>query len=198
MQITFNRSMMDGKTEPTDGHLFLIYHEARAFPFVAHAIAGGYAISHLLSGRRVENCTASVTEPVTLDEAISGFRARVDIGATQLDYLEEKASNFPIMNPGWKLLIERRAQGVREFTELSTVHLRPEDLQVIGNLIASEEWESGFNGSTGVFVWLGYKASKFCPDTLKVILANLDTDYVLFDRDAPTHPRFPEFADLWD
>ncbi len=198
MQITFNRSMMDGKTEPTDGHAFLVFQEACAFAFVAHAIEGGYAISHLRSGRRVESCTATVTEPVTLGDAISGFRAKVDTGAIELTYVEEKASRFPVVNPAWRLTVKQRSQGVREFTEMSTVHLPPEDLQVIGNLIDSEEWESGFSGSTGVLLWRGYKDSQFCPEALRTILADLDTDYVLFEPAAPTHPPFPEFAEFWD
>ncbi|KIC38834.1 hypothetical protein RA27_18240 [Ruegeria sp. ANG-R] len=197
MEITFNRSTMGGQAEPTDGHLFLIYQEGQAYALVAHAIKGGYAISHLPSGRRVENCVASLQEPVSLDEAISGFRAQVDIGVTELNLIEDRAANFPVVNRDWKLQVERRATGVREFTELSTVHLRPKDLQAVANLIAGEEWESGFSGSTGLFVWRGYKTSEFCPDPLRIILEDLDTDYVMFDRDAPVHPRFRTFEDSW-
>jgi hypothetical protein len=198
MEITFNSPMMDGSTQQRDGQLFMVYDKDRPYPFVAHPIPGGFAISHLPSGRRVENCTATQTDPVTLDEAITGFRAQIEIGATNLDHLEEIAAACEVINPDWKAQAQQRAESVRAFTEMSTVHLRPEDLQVIENLVAEKEWESAFNGATGVFVWRGYKASKFCPEPLKHILTQLDTDYVLFDRDAPTHSRFPEFSAFWD
>ena len=198
MDVTFNYSMMDGSTKQVTGHLFLIYQGGRAVPFVAHAIAGGYAISHLPTGRRVESCTTTQTDPVTLYEAISGFRAQVEVGATNLMALEAKAAQYTVVNPDWSEQVTQHAGSVRAFTELSTAHLRPEDVRVIGCLIASEEWESALSGASGAMVWRGYARSTFCPEPLKAILEQMDTDYALFDSDAPIHPRFQTFDHLWD
>lgn len=198
MEITFNSATTDGFTRPMSGSLFLVYRNNWAHAFVAHTITGGYAISHLPTGQHVEDYATSQGAPLTLDEAVSGFRTQIEVGATDLGGVVEKTAEFEVVNPDWQEQVQKRAEGVRSFTEMSTVHLRPEHLQVISNLIVSEEWESGFSGSTGVVVWRGYKDSRFCPGVLKNILIQLDTDYVLFDRDAPTHSRFPEFSDLWD
>ncbi len=198
MEITFNKLMLGGSPLATTGHMFLVHRNGGAYPYVAHRIRGGYAISHLPTGRLVERCTATHADPVTLDEAITGFRTQIDIGVTDPASLEQKAAEYEVINADWQVQAQKRSEGVRAFTEMSSVHLRPEDLQAVGILIAGDEWESGYSGPSGVLVWRGYKDSQFCPDVLKNILIHLDTDCVLFDRDAPTHSRFPEFAELWD
>ncbi len=102
MEITFNKSMRGGSPIATTGHMFLVHHKGCAYTYVAHRIHGGYAISHLPTGRLVEQCTATGEEPVTLDKALTGFRTKINIGVTDPVSLEQKAAEYEVVNPDWQ------------------------------------------------------------------------------------------------
>lgn len=89
---------------------------------------------------------------------------------------------------------------MRQFLEMSTIHIHPADLETVHGLIKNGDWASAYTSTAGVFIWTGYGQSEDCPprlgETLKTLEAD-EIDYVLFDRDAAQNHGFTSYEEDW-
>jgi hypothetical protein len=86
----------------------------------------------------------------------------------------------------------------RTFTDLSTAHLKPGHVHKMDRLIRHGGLTVGYVNDCGFFIHISFAASGHCPEPLRHILMNVDTDYVCFDADAPINPDFETFLEEWE